>query len=670
MSIERMKRVWLLVEARELRKLLQLLSQHEIMHIADLAKSAEGSEIVGTVTTDTTKLDNRIAGAQHTLDIFNTFAPVKRTFGDNFLPMPLEVTRQEYHQAREEMDADELAEKVGKIAETHAAHERRLEEVELERHRLRPFREAEAEAPPEFKRCVGRLGIMVLKGYQQLTEDEEGKKLLAGFSLAAKDGGGMGLVQVVSLREEEQAVTDLLRKHDFEALALRGGRPIREIVKGLEEEASKIRGELERLAREIRGLAQAHRRCLTIRLAQMETGRRTLTTFEKAVSGERVAVVSGYVRVREIGKLEKVLAEELPSTGMEVHEPKPEETVPVSLRANAVFAPGEFLVDMFGVPNYWGFDPSPFITFTFLLFFGFCFGDAIYGLGLMILGGLLAYRYRAYRTRKLFFILMVYGGFASLLVGMLTGSWAADLWDAKYLGENNVLMRIAQFFQVADMLKQPMPALIVALAIGALNQFYGIFMKMYSDFRKGDVAGALFDGGLWFVYLPGLMMIGLAGAGVVKETWMMPTGIVLTLGGAAGLVLTQGRNEKTFFAKALVGFVSLYGIMGSYGTTSFVGDTLSYCRLLALGLTTTVVGLSLNLIGSLLLGIPLVGLGVFIVFLVLVHGFNFLVSTLGAFVHSARLIFVEFFGRFYDPSGQRFEPLGRSERVRVTDNPE
>ena len=98
--------------------------------------------------------------------------------------------------------------------------------------------------------------------------------------------------------------------------------------------------------------------------------------------------------------------------------------------------------------------------------------------------------------------------------------------------------------------------------------------------------------------------------------------------------------------------------MGSYGISAFVGDTLSYCRLLALGLTTSIVAMSFNLLGGMVKGIPYVGMILFILILIIGHLFNFAISVLGAFVHSMRLIFVEFFGRFYESGARPFQPLG------------
>jgi V/A-type H+-transporting ATPase subunit I len=145
-------------------------------------------------------------------------------------------------------------------------------------------------------------------------------------------------------------------------------------------------------------------------------------------------------------------------------------------------------------------------------------------------------------------------------------------------------------------------------------------------------------------------------------------GLVLAGIGGVGLVLTQGRKEKGIVAKGVTGLVSLYGVLGTYGVTAFIGDTLSYSRLLALGLTTSIVAMAFNEIASGFKAWGAVGLVLFALFALAGHTFNFAVSILSAFVHSARLIFLEFFGRFYEGGAKRFAPLGfNSLRIELID---
>jgi V/A-type H+-transporting ATPase subunit I len=103
--------------------------------------------------------------------------------------------------------------------------------------------------------------------------------------------------------------------------------------------------------------------------------------------------------------------------------------------------------------------------------------------------------------------------------------------------------------------------------------------------------------------------------------------------------------------------------MGTYGCTSFVGDIISYSRLLALGLTTTIIGMAFNIIAGL---VGSAGTVFFVITVIVGHALNFFISVLGSFVHPARLIFLEFFGRFYEAGGLRFRPYGfQSSRIQL-----
>ena len=206
-------------------------------------------------------------------------------------------------------------------------------------------------------------------------------------------------------------------------------------------------------------------------------------------------------------------------------------------------------------------------------------------------------------------------------------------------------------------MKEPVTMLLTALGIGVCNQLYGVVLKMHGAARSGDWQTVAFDGLLWLITLPGVVLLILNFLGALGDSAAF-VGKVLFLTGALGLVLTQGRSEKGVFLKGVNGLVSIYGILGSYGVAAFVGDTLSYCRLLALGLTTSIVALCVNMIGGLVRDVPYIGMVLFIAVLVAGHGFNFAISLLGAFVHSMRLIFVELFGRFYSGGSREFRPLG------------
>jgi V/A-type H+-transporting ATPase subunit I len=185
------------------------------------------------------------------------------------------------------------------------------------------------------------------------------------------------------------------------------------------------------------------------------------------------------------------------------------------------------------------------------------------------------------------------------------------------------------------------------------------------NLRREDWQGAVFDGVLWYFYLGGLVIL-LAGMFAPLPHMLSRVGTYVLLVGAVGLVATQGRAEPSIPGKIAQGVVSLYGIMGSYGATSFIGDSLSYSRLLALGLTTTIIGKAFNIIAGILGAVPYIGILLFIGVAGFGHIFNFFMSIIGSFVHPTRLILLEFFGRFYEAGGIRYQPFGfRTERVEV-----
>ena len=127
-------------------------------------------------------------------------------------------------------------------------------------------------------------------------------------------------------------------------------------------------------------------------------------------------------------------------------------------------------------------------------------------------------------------------------------------------------------------------------------------------------------------------------------------GMYAALIGAIGLVLTQGRDKKTPVAKLFGGIMSLYDITG------YLSDVLSYSRILALGLSTSVIAMVFNYL-AVLFGGGIVGAIVFVVVFALGTALNIALSTLSAYVHSSRLQFIEFFSKFYESGGREFDAL-------------
>ncbi|MPN40291.1 hypothetical protein SDC9_187827 [bioreactor metagenome] len=165
-------------------------------------------------------------------------------------------------------------------------------------------------------------------------------------------------------------------------------------------------------------------------------------------------------------------------------------------------------------------------------------------------------------------------------------------------------------------------------------------LAAYRMIRQGHLLDAIFDVGSWYLVFAGIGLYALK----------VPVGLYVIIAGALLLVLTGGRNSPNLFGKITGGLGSLYGITG------YLSDVLSYARIMALGLSGAVIGQVMNQLGA-MGGNGFLGLILFMVVFILGHTFNLAISLLGAYVHTSRLQYIEFFGKFFEGGGRAFRPL-------------
>ncbi|MBP7526504.1 MAG: hypothetical protein KA801_01175 [Syntrophorhabdaceae bacterium] len=678
MAIDPIKKLTILSPRHSSKRLMRTVSALGIIDVIDAGEQLEDKALHMRIkSTSTEDVDDVLRKIEAVLGLLKTYAPEEQGFFQGLTPVPQIIDREELRNATENYDLEGRSRLASELDEILRRSERAKTDIENRLAALMPFVDLPftMEDFHRPRRTCLLIGYLPRKHLEHLGRpvspwkdivweiiDSEASDSAGSFPAPADPKTAKTIkenarVLVAVLKDDIDEVKSALSRLSFVEINLPDfSETIGDHVKGLQEDLSQLSATIAETIEKVETLAPERRTLITLK-AFWTANRNERLALTKTLGGKWVHLLTGYIRTRDVDRFQTTFAKEFPESVIVLEDPAPDEDVPVSLALTKTMRPLSLLVEMFGLPPYRSFDPTPYLHVNFYLFFGICFSDVGYGLMLIATSLYLIRKTKQYQGVADFGRILLMGGISTVIFGALLGSWFGDLYQPKYLGENNPLLRLQSIFAVLDPVSKTIHALLIALFIGVLNQFFGIGLRMYGSLRTGDWKSALFDGFFWFLTLPGLLIL-VSKLFVATPQPLYQTGIALFAAGALGLILTQGRDQKKPVARILSGMVSLYGIVGSYGITAFIGDVLSYCRLLALGLTTSIVGTTFNMLGGLMKDIPYVGLLLFVLIVVAGHLFNFVISLLGAFVHSMRLIFVEFFGRFYDAGARPFRPLG------------
>ena len=481
-----------------------------------------------------------------------------------------------------------------------------------------------------------------------ILDDASGHFPLAVFEIVETAGGRKFAAAIVSDGDTDQLGEMLKEKggltYSFEGLE---GTPAAVIEKeraswsGFEEAAEKAEEEARRLAAsndDIRILSDYYRE--SIGLEEVDGN---LSTTDSTF------LMEGWVRSLDRPWLVKELGERFAEVEVSFREPLEDETPPIHLDNRGITRPYEFVTTLYGRPVYREDDPTPLLAPFFVLFFAMCLTDAGYGLTLAGLAAFVLLKFKPKGGAKNLFNLLFIGGLVTAAIGIIAGGIFG-------LGVDSFPVWLKPFVLI-NPLAEPMKMLNISFLMGIVHILFGIALRMRADFRAGQVADALFDDLTWIIFLAALAPLGFAGIlGGAVPPQVLSIATYASLGCAVVIFLTGGRKQKSFIMKILGGLVKFYDIIG------YFGDVLSYARLLALGLATSAIALAVNDIAAMVKGMPYyTGYVVMVLILIGGHLFNLAVNTLGSFVHSARLQYLEFFGKFFTGGGTEFKPF-RSER--------
>ena len=367
-----------------------------------------------------------------------------------------------------------------------------------------------------------------------------------------------------------------------------------------------------------------------------------------------VALAMGWVLEDRTEALRKGLAESIPEIHLVFLDNRSEDTPPIQLESTAATRPFTVLTHLYGLPKHTEADPTPLLMPFFFVFFGLCLTDSGYGLVIALLFGWGLRKMALGPSARNFFRLLLLGGISAFVFGALVGGWFGN--TLKILPASlGFLDRWTSAILVLDPIRNPVPFLILSLILGVIQIYVGLVSKFVATWRKAGWGEALASDGVEIFLLSGFLFLGLVKAGVLDES-LGPAATWTAVAAAGTTVLVRGRGYKNIFAK-LGG-----GLLGIYGLVNYLGDILSYSRLFALGLATGVIAVVVNTFTEILGQVPVVGVVLIPLVFVIGHSFNLVISALGAFIHSARLQYVEFFSKFYEGGGRAFAPFRAAPR--------
>ena len=364
---------------------------------------------------------------------------------------------------------------------------------------------------------------------------------------------------------------------------------------------------------------------------------------------DNVFVLSGYIPEKYAARVMAEL-DGNHTAAIEFFEPEEDEDIPVLLENNAFAAPVESITEMYALPAKGDIDPNPVIAFFYYFFFGLMLSDAGYGL-LMALGcGLALKKLKMGKRMRNNLKMFLYCGISTIFWGAMFGSWFGNIIPVIF---TEFLGRPAPDLALwMDPAANPMKLLLVCFALGIVHLFAGVAAGAASQWKAGKKFDALCDSVP--IYLAVLGAAPLAGGMLTRVPPILSSiGKWAALAGVILIVLTAGRAGKGVIGKlgGGLGLNGLYGIAAGY-----LGDIISYSRLLALGLCTGVIASVVNMLGAIPQNLVVKGVLLTAVFIG-GHSLNMAINILGAYVHTNRLQFVEMFSKFYAGGGRAFKPF-------------
>ncbi len=649
MAVSEIKKIEITANQEHKEAILELLQNQGVLQIIEKKEKNENPENRESLN----QIEYQIAGIQFCLNFLNFFhTKKKQPLLDSLRGVEFYLTSEEVEKRVTPIPLKKIIQETQEAESLWHESKNKITKLETEIQKYQNWAELKIIPDPssqETQLFLGEINSAQFETFQQSIKKEVPLTELVQIN----EVQGSTQFCLIFHSSVSEKILSFINPFDAKEVELdHTGKSIREIIKNNQNQIQKLKKEILSIEKKLTKLADS---LPDLKIAfdyyQWKKNRELLKNdlYETKMTFH----VQAWIPLSSIQNLEQEIKKITSQFVLETSTPSKKESVPVLLKNTPFLTPFEFITHLYGSPKYNEPDPSPFLAPFFIVFFGLCLTDAGYGFVLiaLIISALIIFQIP--RANQHLFKTLLWGGAFTVVAGALFGGWFGI--PIQELPESP-LKSFLIWIQIVDPMKDPLKILILSLGLGFFQVVVGLLIGMIWNLKNKNWIQAICDHGFWAGMLLSLLFWYLASVKILFASLdSIFLGFVIFF--ALGLVATQGRRASNPIGKLFSGILSLYNIVG-YGS-----DILSYSRLLALGLSTGVVAMVVNIMGGLVSEmIPYVGWLIAILIFAGGHIFNLGINVLGAYIHSMRLQFVEFFPKFMEGGGDIFSPFKKQTR--------
>ncbi len=652
MAIVKMSKFQLTLFTGEKEKLLKRLQQFNDVHFRDLSRQEELVKL-GVKRPDTGKRHSAHAEQskrmEEAIHILEGYREAPKSLIDKFSTVLPELSRDQLAAIMRDRDPKKLAEETLRLDQRIRKEKERIQSIREKKEELSRWKKLDL--PLEWISSLKKVDVLL--GTIPARWEEDLKHYVAteaeGVYVEAISRDDRFSYLMILTDRRDQKLAGLLKDINFLPVDLGKEGQISERLEAYDRELLEADKQISESRLALKQEAAQSLEAIQYGYEKLANEEKVVSAEDRFLETEYLSFLEGYVPSARESEFFNVVRDTL-SEGryeLEMKEADSEDPeVPILLHNNKLVEPFENIIRTYALPKYNEMDPTPIMMPWYLIFFGMMMGDLGYGL-VMLLATTLVLKFipmKKSTTMSIRFFRLL--SIPTIIAGILFGSCFSGL--------------IPMPFYVIDPTKSYMEMIAISVVVGFVNIIFGLGVLAWKNIRDGKPMDAIYDVVSWYLILFGAPLMGAQMFGLPPIWKTIGTGMLIL--GALGVVFFSARDEKTPVARVAWGFYNLYG------ATSYVGDIVSYTRIAALLLSGAYIGFAVNLIGQMIFGLGVPGFILGGIILIVFHAFNLFLSGLSGYVHSMRLIYVEFFGKFYEGGGVPFEPLQADAKYVKTDS--